>query len=351
MSNCKFTTAGRKAAMGLVALFFLSLPRLADAAPDHPMSDLRTILGHAVAAHASEVVIPPGVYRGGPAPGDTSVLQISNAENLKIVATGVTMICTMRTRAIEMDSCRNVELDGITIDYDPLTFTQGVVTAVDPGKNWIDVTLDAGYPRMPFSRIDVVDPKTLFRAHGMPFLWGTRAEMVQPDVVRVTLKGIGDAAPVGSLASLNDGNEPGGACHGVALDDCRGGMVFRNITEYCAPGMGFVEHAGAGGTRLLDYRIIPGPPPPGATRPRLLTTSWDGILHTEVAHGPDVENCTIESCGDDSWSDQFNLILGREVARSKGRAHRSNRSARRRSHSPLLSNRTDEGGRMPACAN
>ena len=143
----------------------------------------------------------------------------------------------------------------------------------------------------------------------MPFLWGTKAAMVQPDVVRVTLKGIGDAAPAGSLASLNEGNEAGGVCHGVTLEHCGGGMVLRDLTIYCAPGMGIVEHAGAGGTHIVGLQIVPGPPPPGATAPRLLTTSWDGVLHTEVRHGPTVENCTIVKCGDDSWSVQSDPLL------------------------------------------
>jgi hypothetical protein len=276
---------------------------------EYPLSELRDRIHKAVAARAREVVIPPGIYRGGPAKAGETVLAIQGAENLRIVARGVTMVCTSRTRALEFYRCRNIEVVGLTIDYDPLTFTQGTVIAVASDKSWIDVKVDAGYPRMPYSRIDVVDPRTRYRKHGMPFLWGTKAAMVQPDVVRVTLKGIGDAAPVGTLASLNEGNEPGGICHGIDLEYCGGGMVLRDITLHCAPGMGIVEHAGDGGTRIIGLRIVPGPPPPGATQPRLLTTSWDGILHTEVRRGPIVGNCTIEDCGDDTWSVQSSPLL------------------------------------------
>lgn len=278
-------------------------------AAEHPISELRERLLAAGAAHAREVVIPPGVYRGGPATAGEAVLALRNIKELRIVARGVMMVCTTRTRAIEFSRCRNVELVGLTIDYDPLTFTQGTVTAVAADKGWIDVKLDAGYPRRPYSRIDIVDPRTRYRKHGMPFLWGTKATLVQPDVIRVTLKGIGKAAPVGYLASLNEGNEAGGICHGIDLEYCRGGMALRDVTLYCAPGMGIVEHAGEGGTRLTGVRIVPGPTPAGATQPRLLTTSWDGILHTEVRHGPTVERCTIESCGDDTWSVQSSPLL------------------------------------------
>ena len=53
-----------------------------------------------------------------------------------------------------------------------------------------------------------------------------------------------------------------------------------------------------------------------ASEARLLTTSWDGILHDGVHHGPTVEHCTIEECGDDSWSVQSSdyLVLKRDGA-------------------------------------
>ena len=66
----------------------------------------------------------------------------------------------------------------------------------------------------------------------------------RPDVLRVTLKGIGKAVRVGDLASLDAGNEPSGVCHGVTISDCGGGMVLRDVTIHCAPGMGIVESGG-----------------------------------------------------------------------------------------------------------
>lgn len=294
----------------IAALILPLAPRATmQAAEPRPMAELRHLVCAAGAAGKSQVVVPPGIYRGEPADGEKVHLTLQGVHDLEIVATGVTMICTRRTRAIDFFHCRNVTLRGLTIDYDPLTFTQGRVVAAAPDDAWIDVKLDAGYPRQPWSRIDVVDPATRFRKKGMPFLWGTTARLVEPDVVRVELQGIGKAARVGDLASLNAGNEPRGVCHGVTLSDCGGGMVLRDVTLHCAPGMGIVESGGVGGTVLEGVRIAAGPMPNGATSPRLLTTSWDGILHTHVGHGPRVERSTIEDCGDDSWSVQNQDLL------------------------------------------
>ena len=95
-----------------------------------PMSELRQRIADAVANKAQRVVIPPGVYRGDPAGHGAVHLALNNVSDLEIVTDGVTMICTRRTRAIAFNQCRNVTLSGLTIDYDPLTFTQGKVIAV-----------------------------------------------------------------------------------------------------------------------------------------------------------------------------------------------------------------------------
>ena len=296
----------------LAAAALLLLPKWAPAntaGTVRPMSALRSLIGRAITAHARQVVIPPGTYRGGPAAGSPVILPLQNVENLQIIALGVKMVCTMRTRAIFFSNCKNVELDGLTIDYDPLTFTQGKVTGIAPDNSSIDVTLDAGYPRLPFERLSLIDSHTRFILPGLPFFWGAKSAMVQPNVVRVTYANVGKSARLGTLATLSDGNEATGICHGVTVEHCRGGMVLSGLTLYCAPGMGIVEANGSGGTKIRNVRIIPGPPPPGGTQPRLLTTSWDGILGVTLGHGDDVENCTIQDCGDDSWSDQSSPLL------------------------------------------
>ena len=266
--------------------------------------DLPEFIQGKLKAGEKRIVVPPGAYRSDTKSTAGVILSIQKAEDVEIIADGVTLICTRRTRALEFQDCRNVTLQGLTIDYDPLPFTQGTVTAAADDASWIDIRIDDGYPREAWERIDVVDPATRFRKKGMPFLWGTKAELVKPDVVRIKLKDIGKAAKAGDLASLSTGNDPGGVCHAVTIERCRGGMVFRDVTLHCAPGMGLVESGGAGGTRLERVKIVKGPRPNGATAERLLTTSWDGILHTTIGKGPVVENCVIEHCGDDSWSVQ-----------------------------------------------
>ena len=252
--------------------------------------------------------LPPGVYRLGPQSGHGSLWSIENAHDLTVVADGVTIIGTRLTRAVEIENCRGVTLQGLTVDYAPLPFTQGAVVAVAADRSSIEVKLDAGYPRRPYSHIDVVDPKTRFRKKGMPFLWGTKPEMSGPDTVRVTLKGIGDAASVGDLASLSGGPGPDGVAHGIEIHNCVD-TTLRGVTVHTAPGTGIVASDGEGRARYLACRVVPGPKPAGATQERLLSTIWDAMPCKTVKQGPRVEDCVSQNAGDDSWSVQSSDYL------------------------------------------
>jgi hypothetical protein len=260
-------------------------------------TDVRALLADAVKKGLPQVVIPPGTYRLAPG------IDIHGAKDLRIVADGVTLVFTKLSRGFDFSHCANVTLRGLTVDYDPLPFTQGKVTAVAPDLSSIDVTIDAGYPRQPYSRIDVCDPATRFRKRTMPFLWGTHAEMVGDNVVRVHLGQIGKTAKLGDPVSLSTGSAPNCPPHAISLGNCSG-MVFDHVTVFTAPGMGIIEGDGPGGMRYSHCRVVPGPTPAGATEPRLLSTTWDAIQTKTTLKGPDVENCEIVSAGDDSWSVQ-----------------------------------------------
>ncbi len=270
--------------------------------------DFRPMLREAVKNGQRRVVIPPGVYRLAPEAGQGVIWTLREAHDVEIIADGVTLIGTKLTRAVMFDRCRNVTLQGLTVDYDLLPFTQGTVAAVAPDKGWIDVKIHDGYPRRPFARIDIVDPQTRYRKKGMPFLWGTKAEMSAPDTVRVTLKDIGKAAVLGDFASLSTGPENGGIAHGITVENCAN-TKLNNVTLHTAPGMGILEADGEGRAQFLGCKIVRGPKPEGATQERLLTSTWDAMQSKTIKYGPRVENCVIEDAGDDSWSVQSSDFL------------------------------------------
>ena len=281
----------------LLALVFSLLP--ADRA--HAIN-VHALIEAAMKKGDAQVVIPPGTYRLGHDEENHSFV-IHGAKNLIIVAEGVTLVNTILQRTLSLEDCQNVTLRGLTIDYDPLPFTQGTVTKIADDFSSIDVTIDAGYPCRPYERIDVCDPKTRHRKRGMPFLWNTRAAMVDARTVRVTLQDIGKAAQIGDLVSLNTGPDKDQPPHALSVDNCSG-MALDHVTVFSAPGFGIVESNGEGGMTYRHCRIVPGPKPPGATAERLLSSSWDAIQTKVTRRGPDVQDCEIQSAGDDSWSVQ-----------------------------------------------
>ena len=272
------------------------------------IDDFRPMVAEAIAKGEKKIVIPSGTYRLAPANGGKCVWTLHGLKDVEITADGVTLISTKLTRAVAISHSTGVTLKGLTVDYDPLPFTQGEVTAVADDESWIDVKLHAGYPRQPYSRIDVIDPATRYRKKRMPFLWGTKAAMLDEDTVRVTLKGIGNTAMVGTLASLNTGPVADGIPHALSIERCSA-VTLRGVTIHSAPGMGILECDGDGKTQYLGCRVVPGSKPTGASESRLLSSSWDAIQSKTVRHGPRVENCEIREAGDDSWSVQSSDFL------------------------------------------
>ena len=265
----------------------------------HTIETISSLLNDAIVNKAKEVVIPKGEYRG-----NTGFILLKNASDLKIIADSVTMICEKRVRALEFYNCKNVTLQGLTIDYDPLPYTQGDIVAV--GNNYIDVKIHKGYPVEAFSRVDVIDKQTRFRKRGSVFVWNSSAKIIGigGDIVRITntdSPNLTSVTEVGDMATLS-GLADQGAVHTLVLTDCQGGMVLKNVTVNTGPGFGIFETGGIGGTILDGCKIRLGPKPRGATEERLLTTIWDAIQHKLTKIGPVVQNCKIESAGDDSWS-------------------------------------------------
>ncbi|GAT33045.1 right handed beta helix region [Terrimicrobium sacchariphilum] len=269
----------------------------------HSSDDFRPALEQAVKSGAHEFTIPAGTYHLKPVGGDNNHVTVNNAKDLTINAEGVKLICGDMTRAVTIKNSRNVTLKGLTIDYDPLPYTQGDIIATAPDDSWVDVRIHAGYPRKPYSRIDVIDPATRFRKRGMPFLWGAKGEMRGEDVVRVYVKDIGKIAKVGDMASMSGGPRPGGVAHAVAIENCAG-TVFEGVSVFSAPGFGIIEQDGDGGMRYTRCKVVPGPKPEGATQERLLSSVWDAMQSKTMKRGPLVEQCEIRDAGDDSWSVQ-----------------------------------------------
>ncbi|RPK55615.1 hypothetical protein EES43_26180 [Streptomyces sp. ADI96-02] len=248
----------------------------------------------AVAAGTREVTITPGVYRR------SSTLDLGKLDDFTVNASGVTIIQTRLVQALATGNASDLTVKGLTIDYDPLPFTQGRVTAVAPdGKSWMDVQISRGYSRRDVlpDRVTVFDPESRLpksQTLGARVSWQNQAD-------GIARSSSAHAARVGDIVTFAGGAEAG-ASFGITAGGTN--TVFRDVKLHAAPGMGFMSSGGEGNMRLDGFQLVPGPPPPGGTEKPILSSTWDGIQFQSVKKGPTVENSTVVNAGDDSMSIQ-----------------------------------------------
>lgn len=248
------------------------------------------------------VELPPGRHR------ITRPLSIRDVAGIGVDGGGCTLVQTGRASVLDIERAEDVLFENIAIDYDPLPFTQGTVTAIDPGGTVIDVAVDAGYPcdagfatGLAHGRLDVIDRETeAFAVGGRYAMQPVAAAAVADGRLRLTLASSAlDCGP--GQRPLAVGDAVVAAAFGPVAVSVResGGVSFSRCDLYAAPMFGMMFSGGAGGTVLDRVRVVPGPPPPGADRPRLCSTNADGTHFNCVERGPTITGCEYRRTGDD----------------------------------------------------
>jgi len=262
---------------------------------------LKIQLNEALSQKAPRLVVKPGIYRLSPDSPDLAHLVFKNISNFELIADGVTLICETKNSAIVMERCTNVKISGATIDYDPLPMTQGAITAVSPDS--LDFKINAGYDALDYDGIGVghiwiVDAAT-WQVKPGSMNYGHPKQIIKTgeDTYRLMTRGERhDSVAVGDLIKFPQKlnlKSP----HAIRVYGCKS-TTFENVTIESAPCFGFVSSWGDG-IVLDNVRVTPGPPPPGATEPRIFSSSADGINLENDRRGPVIRNCIVASNGDD----------------------------------------------------
>src|SRR6056297_3226766 len=105
--------------------------------------DLQNFIDQKISEGETNIVVPPGRYRVSP--DGNYHLHFENLNDITIVADSVEMICTETVQAIKINNCTNFKLKGITIDYDPLPFTQARIVEMSSDKNTLTADFMEGY--------------------------------------------------------------------------------------------------------------------------------------------------------------------------------------------------------------
>ncbi len=266
--------------------------------------DLQSFINTAAGAGQKQIVVPPGVYRVKPSHGEHLVLR--DLSDLEIIAENVEMICTETTRALTIVNCRNIKLTGLTIDYDPLPFTQGRIIRLAEDKSWIDFEIIEGYPENLEMRIEIFDSHTYLLKRDTYYGWqpfkalGNRCYRVKKEQGYHYRPGR-DKEEVGDILVTNSSTAPGGSIAHAVVCDNNVNVTLSNISLYASNCFGFLEN-GCEGTVyrqcIIDRRALDEDIKPRGLK-RLRSLDADAFHSKHAIIGPSLINCVAHFQGDD----------------------------------------------------
>jgi hypothetical protein len=234
---------------------------------------------------------------------------IAQLDALEIDGRGAEIVNTTLQSTLHIRACSHLTVRDLSIDYDPLPFTQGTIAAFDAKALLITVKVDQGYPddakflatiRDGFFR--VMDRRTKSLKPGArSFLSPAKIDRAGDGLIKVQLQwSANDCGPgqlpvaVGDVVAISNSY-----AEAIAVEDSAA-TAFVGLNLRASPGMGIVENAGHGGTVLERVAIVPGLKPKGAAADRLISTNADGAHFTAVERGPSLDACTFANTSDDA---------------------------------------------------
>ncbi|CAN5780084.1 right-handed parallel beta-helix repeat-containing protein [soil metagenome] len=259
--------------------------------------DLQGLLDEAVRQGAKQITIPPGSYRLAEG------LRVEGLKDVAIDGTGVTLVMTKPKEVLLIKKCENLSLKGLTIDYDPLPFTQGTVTGLSNGNTVVEFEVHEGYPAIQADMLPgasarhFFDAKTRYWKEGSNDFAVPKLEVLEGRKARAIFLREQKAVQVGDYICFD--RRMLGQGSGVAIQACSGTNVLENITMHASPALAFVGRLNEGKVVFRGVKIERGPRPPGATEDRLISTNADGVNFAFCRMGPTIENCDFGFMADD----------------------------------------------------
>lgn len=249
----------------------------------------------------AEVFLPAGTYK------------ISSTNEYALTLDGVSDICLKgegsntvllvsnpENGGVGVLSCTNILLEGFTVDYDPVPFTQGTITAVDTSAGTFDLQIDSGY-------LELDDPCFI----SAPQKWGLAVDLSR-EAYDVWAYFSSSWSNLGSRVWRMSADDPSYlAAHPLSIGD-RYAHMARRYDAY-AVGSFFCDgirlrnvsvHAAAAlstgwkfcsGVDIDGLQVIVKP-----NSGRLIAANGDGIHSAGCSDGLRIENCVFDGLPDDA---------------------------------------------------
>jgi hypothetical protein len=245
-------------------------------------------------------------------------LLLSNATNVVVNGNGCKILITNpRIGFLGVNSCSNVIVEGFSVDYNPLPYTQGIVThnffTNTPKELAIEFQVDAGYPAPTNANYTDADALSTARRWGTvmdPTRLGRGADAsyaacIYTNVVQTNSNGVFKVYLQFTVQAKSI--QPGALWNMISR--WNGSPVFNVFQSYQVTFLNNTNYAGAGASYSGKYsplvcefndQVRLGPLPPGATALRLRTSNADGGYFVDSRIGPWVQGCNFNALSDDA---------------------------------------------------
>ncbi len=277
----------------LIALAASTLAFSLTLAAENPVQpDIKALLENV--SDGSLLKIPAGVY------SSEKTIALKDKQNVFIDASNVKLVMGSHVTAIDIRSCENLTIKGLTIDYDPLPFTQAELKSYDPATRQGEIALMKGYPRLDQIRsqdtVMVFDKQTRLWKRDSYGFYGAKLESLGPDTAKISINAPPPDANIaaGDLLVIERRSTPG---MNIVLAK---NLTLDGLTFHSSPGIAMLGRYCSGQQIIRNVKIERGPRPKGADADRLYSTGADGLNYATCRQGPTVLNCDFSFMGDDS---------------------------------------------------
>ena len=272
---------------------------------DGNTDDTAAILSAISAADSStsfaEIYFPTGIYRISSS--NEYALQLESLSDILLKGDGtnsILLVSNPENGGIGFTHCTNISVEGFTIDYDPLPFTQGTITAVDTSNGTFDLLIDPGYPELSLPAFSIAESK-----------WGLKVDLAKnnydvwayfsstwTNIAAQTWRLFADDPSYLQAHPLSVGDRYAHMARrwtafDIGFNYCTN-IEIRNVTIYAAAGLssGIINCDGSIIVNKLYVGIKPG-------SSRLLSTNGDGVHAAGCSAGLLIENCSFAAMPDD----------------------------------------------------
>lgn len=266
--------------------------------------DLQKHINKELSKGKMEIIIPPGRYRVTPK-GNKHLL-LKDLKDVTIIANDVELICTETVQAINITNCKNLKIVGLSVDYDPLPFTQGRIIEMSKDKTKLTVDILEGYStKLRNEKLEIYDPVTAELSTRT--YYGVTHEVDETNR-RVIFSKQSKAAEAYSFEKIGDivvfdSYSNRFTPHAIVIEDCEK-LSLENVRLYAGPTFAFFER-NCNGSKYIGCKVDRRPLETDLIKRgirRMRSNNADGFHSKSAQIGPSYKNCIARYNGDDGFA-------------------------------------------------